>query len=168
QVRTAPLRPVFRTRRTNQKADRQQTRQCVVSHGVEDHLTSSSSFKKNRAGAGAGLGLTACRLRTSTFLGLVLIAASIACAGDWPMWGHDPSRNMVSSEKGLPTIFNPGTLRDDGTIDPATVSKNVKWVAKLGTQSYGNPTVSGGRVFIGTNNAWPHFREDLTGDYAVL
>ena len=84
------------------------------------------------------------------------------------MWGHDASRNMVCADKGLPTTFNPGTARDDGTIDPATVSKNVKWVAKLGTQSYGNPTIGGGKVFVGTNNAWPHFREDLTGDYGVL
>jgi outer membrane protein assembly factor BamB len=30
--------------------------------------------------------------------------------------------------------------------------KNVKWVAKLGSQTYGNPVVSGGIVFVGTNN----------------
>ena len=29
---------------------------------------------------------------------------------------------------------------------------NVKWVAALGSQSYGNPVVSGGQVFLGTNN----------------
>ena len=87
---------------------------------------------------------------------------------DWPMWGHGPSRNMVSPDRGLPASFDPGKARDDATTDPATVSTNVKWIAKLGTQCYGNPTMSGGRVFIGTNNGWPHFREDLTGDYAVL
>ena len=92
----------------------------------------------------------------------------ICRAQDWPMWGHDPSRNMVSSEKGVPTSFIPGKVRDDGTIDPQTVSKNVKWVVKLGTSSYGNPTAAGGRIFIGTNNSGPHFREDLTGDYGVL
>jgi outer membrane protein assembly factor BamB len=77
---------------------------------------------------------------------------------------------MVSPDNGLPTAFDAGKARDDGTIDPATVSKNVKWVAKLGTQSYGNPTIADGRVFIGTNNpgAPGHFREDLTGDYGVL
>ena len=89
-------------------------------------------------------------------------------AADWPMWGHDPSRNMVTSEKGLPTVIDAGKAKDDGTIDPATVSKNVKWIAKLGTQSYGNPTVAQGKVFVGTNNGWPHYREDLTGDYGVL
>src|SRR4026208_109453 len=30
--------------------------------------------------------------------------------------------------------------------------KNVKWVAELGSQSYGNPVVAGGMVFVGTNN----------------
>ena len=75
---------------------------------------------------------------------------------------------MVSTDTGLPSSIDPGKPREDGTIDLATVSKNVKWVAKLGTQTYGNPTVSGGKVFLGTNNGWHHFREDLTGDYGVL
>jgi outer membrane protein assembly factor BamB len=103
-------------------------------------------------------------------IGVAVAPLAVAQAGsnDWPMWGHDPTRNMVSSDTGLPIAFDAGNPRDDGTVDPSTVSKNVKWVAKLGTQSYGNPTISDGRVFIGTNNAWPHFREDLTGDYSVL
>ncbi|MEK7832376.1 MAG: PQQ-binding-like beta-propeller repeat protein, partial [Acidobacteriota bacterium] len=29
---------------------------------------------------------------------------------------------------------------------------NVKWMATIGSQSYGNPTVSGGMIFVGTNN----------------
>ena len=32
--------------------------------------------------------------------------------------------------------------------------KNVKWVAKLGSQTYGNPVVAGGQVYVGTNNDW--------------
>ena len=84
------------------------------------------------------------------------------------MWGHDASRNMVSGEAHLPSTFEPGKAKDDGSIDPATVSRNVRWVVKLGTQTYGNPTAAGGRVFVGTNNAGPHFRADLGGDYGVL
>lgn len=60
--------------------------------------------------------------------------------GNWPMWGGTPDRNMISSMKGLP-----------GEWDIKT-KKNVKWVAQLGSQSYGNPVVSGGMVFVGTNN----------------
>ncbi|HEY7448188.1 MAG TPA: PQQ-binding-like beta-propeller repeat protein [Vicinamibacterales bacterium] len=61
-------------------------------------------------------------------------------SGDWPMWGGTPDRNMVSQAKGLP-----------GEWDIKT-KKNVKWVAQLGSQSYGNPVVAGGMVFVGTNN----------------
>jgi outer membrane protein assembly factor BamB len=61
-------------------------------------------------------------------------------SGDWPMWGGTPDRNMVSNMKGLPETWD---------ISKKT---NVKWVAALGSQSYGNPVVSGGQVFLGTNN----------------
>lgn len=72
--------------------------------------------------------------------GPVHIAASDPGTGDWPMWGGTPDRNMVSSMKGLPTEWDVKT------------KKNVKWVAQLGSQSYGNPVVAGGMVFVGTNN----------------
>ena len=51
-----------------------------------------------------------------------------------------PDRNMVSAMKGLPLDWDVKT------------KKNVKWVADLGSQSYGNPVVAGGMVFVGTNN----------------
>jgi outer membrane protein assembly factor BamB len=66
--------------------------------------------------------------------------SSDAGTSDWPMWGGTPDRNMVSKMKGLPTTWN---------VEKKT---NVKWVASIGSQSYGNPTVSGGKVFVGTNN----------------
>jgi outer membrane protein assembly factor BamB len=74
-------------------------------------------------------------------------------AQDWPQWGGTDFRNMYSPAKGLPDRFDPGKLKGD-QVDMAT-TKNVKWVAKLGSQSYGNPTVSKGRIFIGTNNDSP-------------
>jgi outer membrane protein assembly factor BamB len=69
-----------------------------------------------------------------------LCSASDPGNGDWPMWGGTPDRNMVSNMKGLPTSWD------------ITKKTNVKWIATLGSQSYGNPVVSGGLVFIGTNN----------------
>jgi outer membrane protein assembly factor BamB len=73
-------------------------------------------------------------------------------AADWPQWGGRDCRNMTSDEKGLPDSFVPGTKSPNGGgIDPAT-TKNVKWVAKLGSAAYGNPTVAGGRVFVGTDD----------------
>jgi len=71
---------------------------------------------------------------------VIVMAASTALSADWPMWGGTPSRNMVSAMTGLPTTWDLKT------------GKNVKWVAELGSQSYGNPTVAGGVVLIGTNN----------------
>ena len=72
--------------------------------------------------------------------GLTLMARSEPSTKDWPMWGGTPDRNMVSSMKGLPTTWDVKT------------KKNVRWVAELGSQTYGNPVVSGGVVLVGTNN----------------
>ena len=46
-------------------------------------------------------------------------------------------------------------------------TKNVRWVAKLGSQAYGNPTISGGKVFVGTNNESPRDPK-FKGDYSML
>jgi outer membrane protein assembly factor BamB len=40
-------------------------------------------------------------------------------------------------------------------------------VAKLGSQSYGNVTISGGKVFVGTNNDSPRNKE-YQGDHSIL
>ena len=77
------------------------------------------------------------------FLLLLLLAPVLALAADQPQWGRKFSRNMVSDEKGLPDSFDPATGR------------NVKWVANLGSQSYGTPIVGSGKVLIGTNNDQP-------------
>jgi outer membrane protein assembly factor BamB len=69
-----------------------------------------------------------------------LASASDPGNGDWPMWGGTPDRNMVSNQKGMPTSWDVKT------------KKNIKWAATLGSQSYGNPVVSGGMVYVGTNN----------------
>jgi outer membrane protein assembly factor BamB len=73
-------------------------------------------------------------------LGPVHLAASDPADGQWPMWGGTADRNMVSSAKGLPTQWDVKT------------KQNIRWVADLGSQSYGNPVVAGGMVFVGTNN----------------
>jgi outer membrane protein assembly factor BamB len=78
-------------------------------------------------------------------LGATLLTGGVPTAsspnsGDWPMWGGSAERNMVSHMKGLPTTWDIKT------------GKNVKWVAKLGSQTYGNPVVGSGIVLVGTNN----------------
>ena len=98
---------------------------------------------------------------------LLLTLGPAARAADCPQWGRDQSRNMVSPEKNLPATADPGTPKEDGgEVDPAT-TKNVLWVAKLGSQSYGNTIVAGGQVYIGTNNAAPR-RPSVKGDLGIL
>ncbi len=100
----------------------------------------------------------------ATGLGL---AAAHAPAEDWHMWGGTVNRNMYSPATGLPDRVDPGKFKP-GTeeVDMGT-TKNVKWVAKLGTQSYGNVTVAQGRVFIGTNNDDPR-NPKYEGDRSIL
>src|SRR5690349_5816247 len=98
----------------------------------------------------------------------VTIATLTARAEDWPRWGgNDPGRNMYSPATGLPDSFEPGKFKS-GTeeVDLAT-TKNVKWVAKLGSQTYGNPVVANGKIFVGTNNASPRDPK-LTDDRSCL
>jgi outer membrane protein assembly factor BamB len=71
---------------------------------------------------------------------IVLAASAAVSATDWPMWGGTPSRNMMSPMTGAATTWDVKT------------GKNVKWVAELGSQSYGNPVVAEGVVLVGTNN----------------
>jgi len=70
----------------------------------------------------------------------LLLMASDPSTGDWPMWGGTPDRNMVSGMKNPPTSWD------------VQSKKNIKWMAAVGSQAYGNPVVAGGMVFIGTNN----------------
>lgn len=71
---------------------------------------------------------------------IVSVNAHDVWSADQPLWGQRHSRNMVSSEVGLPEEFDPRTGR------------NVKWSIPLGTISYSTPVVANGRIFIGTNN----------------
>ena len=95
-----------------------------------------------------------------------ILAATVSCLtlsaeanepkkGDWPMWGGTRERNMVSSMTGLP-----------GSWDVKT-KENVKWIAGLGSQTYGNPVVANGRIFVGTNNEALYDKE-IPGDKGVL
>ncbi len=76
-------------------------------------------------------------------------------AGDQPQWGQLHTRNMVSSEVGLPDRFDLET------------GKNIKWIAPLGSETWATPTIAQGRVFIGTNNNVPRDPRHR-GDRGVL
>jgi outer membrane protein assembly factor BamB len=89
-------------------------------------------------------------------------------ASDWPQWGGpNPGRNMYSPEKGLPSRIEAGQLKTGTEEVDMKTTKNVKWVVKLGSQSYGNATVANGRVYVGTNNDTPRNKKH-TGDRSIL
>jgi outer membrane protein assembly factor BamB len=61
-------------------------------------------------------------------------------AKDWPMWGGSPERNNTPVDAALPDSWNV----EDGT--------NILWATDLGSETYGNPVIANGRVYVGTNN----------------
>lgn len=76
-------------------------------------------------------------------------------AADQPQWGERYSRNMVSAERGLPATFDPKS------------GQNVRWVARLGSDTHSTPVIAGGRVYLGTNNRVPRDPRHQ-GDRGVL
>jgi len=81
-------------------------------------------------------------MRTKTSLILAIVGAFSLFADDkeWPMWGGAAHRNMVSPMKGVPDKWD------------YEKKENIRWIASLGSQSYGNPVVAEGVVLVGTNN----------------
>ena len=80
---------------------------------------------------------------------------------DWPTWGRDSTRNMVGKAKNLPVEVNPGEMNDETEEIDLKTTKNIRWIAKLGSQSYGNVSVAHGKVFAGTNNESPRDKRNV-------
>jgi outer membrane protein assembly factor BamB len=79
-------------------------------------------------------------------------AASGDANANWSQWGGTPARNNTPVGKDIPTEWNVGEFDyKTGAWDSAE-AENIKWVAKVGSQTYGNPVVHNGKVFVGTNN----------------
>jgi hypothetical protein len=65
---------------------------------------------------------------------------------DWPQWGGWGGKNNTPDGKNIPTTWDIDT------------GKNIKWSAKLGSQTYGNPVIANGKVYVGTNNGAGHLK----------
>lgn len=87
-----------------------------------------------------------------------------AGGGDWPEWGRTAKNNMTSPATGISIDIDAGEVGDNGEVEGA---KGAKWVAKLGSHSYGTPTIYQGRVFVGTNNEEPRL-ESVKGDHGIV
>ena len=68
------------------------------------------------------------------------------------MFGRDATRNPVSPEKDPPVDWNIGEI--DAKTGQWIKDKawNIKWVARLGSMTCGDPVVADGLVWVGTNN----------------
>src|ERR1051325_10360003 len=107
-------------------------------------------------------------MKIFTFAAVAALILPAAFAEDWPQWGGaDPGRNMYSPAKNLPVSFNPGKLKAGSEDIAMGTTKNVRWDAKLGSQSYGNPVIANGKVYVGTNNETPRNKKHL-GDRSIL
>src|SRR4051812_47577214 len=80
-------------------------------------------------------------------------AKSGATTAEWLQWGGSPERNNTPEGHNIPTEWNVGEFDyRTGTWKPEK-SKNIKWVSRLGSQTYGNTVIAGGHAYIGTNNS---------------
>lgn len=59
---------------------------------------------------------------------------------DWPQWGGSYSRNNTPEGKNIPVKWD------------VSSGENILWSMPLGSETYGNPVIANGKVFIGTNN----------------
>ena len=98
---------------------------------------------------------------------LLFSISPLAQASDWPMWGRSADRNMVGDASGIPIDIVSGDFLPKTEEINMETTKGVKWVAKLGSQTYGSPVVAGGKVYAGTNNESPRDPSQL-GDRGVL
>ena len=82
----------------------------------------------------------------------------LSAGGDWPQWGGTRERNNTPGVKNLPLDWNIGKFdRRTGDWDDAK-AKNIRWFSNLGSQTYGNPVIAGGQVYVGTNNGAGHLK----------
>ncbi|MCI0378855.1 MAG: PQQ-binding-like beta-propeller repeat protein, partial [Gemmataceae bacterium] len=72
------------------------------------------------------------------------LQSAIQALSDSPLFGGSPQRNMANvKDKNIPAEW----VVEEGKL------KNIKWVAELGSKSFGGPVIAGGKVYMGTNKS---------------
>ncbi len=83
---------------------------------------------------------------------------SVSRAADWPQFGGSSTRNNVSEAHDLPAEWNVGSFDyETGQWDRRN-AQHIRWVARLGSVSYGTPVVAGRSVYCATNNGAGYVR----------
>ncbi|MBJ44969.1 MAG: serine/threonine protein kinase [Planctomycetaceae bacterium] len=82
----------------------------------------------------------------------------VSHGGDWPQWGGNSYRNNTPNGNNIPIDWDIGKFdRRTGKWNSAN-AQNIKWVSRLGSQTYGNVVVANGQVYVGTNNGAGHLK----------
>jgi outer membrane protein assembly factor BamB len=90
---------------------------------------------------------------TQRLISLLLSIAALSTAGaDWPQWGGSSARNNTPEGKNIPVQWKVGEFEPKSGRWLNKSANNIRWVAKLGSTSYGTPVVVGGKVYCATNN----------------
>jgi outer membrane protein assembly factor BamB len=76
-------------------------------------------------------------IRNFSLLSLCAIAVGPIFSQDWPMWGGTAQRNTISTMKSIPESWD------------VRSGNNIKWKARIGSVSNGNPIVVDGKVYLG-------------------
>jgi len=89
---------------------------------------------------GVGVGVGVVSAEDPTKLALERISKMEVGKRDWPQWGGSYGRNNTPEGKNIPIKWN------------VESGENILWSMPLGSETYGNPVVANGKVYIGTNN----------------
>lgn len=71
---------------------------------------------------------------------------------DWSQWGGSSVHNNTPEGENVPEEWDVGGFDYKTGKWKQENAENIKWVARLGSQTYGNPVVANGKVYVGTNN----------------
>lgn len=72
---------------------------------------------------------------------------------NWPQWGGDAAHNNTPVGQNIPVEWEVGDFDYKTGEWDSTDAKNIKWVSRLGSQTYGNAVVADGKIYVGTNNS---------------
>lgn len=92
------------------------------------------------AALGAPLSLSAAEPFDPTAAAAEIIGKMTVGKQDWPQWGGSYHRNNTPEGTNIPTEWS------------LESGDNILWAVPLGSQTYGNPVVANGKVYVGTNN----------------
>lgn len=104
-----------------------------------------------KTSAGADIAAAAAASDITSFIEAHNVASGVKPA-DWAQWGGTPLRNNVPPGKNIPSEWNPGGFDSKTGEWQKSKAQNIKWTTRLGSQSYGNPVVANGKIYVGSNN----------------